>query len=535
MIGVAANPNEWDAAREFFELFKTPWEPAVAGRPYRAVVSTIGRPAGVESSLLLAYGDGQLNVDRAAGVRTDRMPALRRAEWAGASFPIYRGAAAFDGRGPSTLAGSGRALDYSGSTTGCRFRRFGYNLFEEVQHLLTEGQPTSDALTPTLDLHVGLLREALTDSGVPFVEVLPHPSGYDFVCCLTHDIDFFGLRRHVLDRTLAGFVARASVGSLVDVIRRRRTVDEALRNWVALLSLPFVYLGVLSDPWRPLDDYERADAARPSTFFLVPYRGRAGVRPHGGTDASRSVKYDVADVSAALQSAAARGRELAVHGIDAWRDEEAGRAEMGRVARLAGRETAGVRMHWLYFASDSPTRLERAGFDYDSTSGYNDAVGYRAGTSQVYRLPGTRGLMELPIAIMDTALFYADRLGLSRPEALERCRAIIGHARRAGGTVVVNWHDRSLAPERLWGRAYAELLQELDGGAPWFATAADAVEWFRWRRAVTFEAAPGGAVVVHSGPLRPGFPGAVVAVRRPGTRTEERLVLAGGEAQRVEP
>ena len=29
--------------------------------------------------------------------------------------------------------------------------------------------------------------------------------------------------------------------------------------------------------------------------------------------------------------------------------------------------------------------LDEAGFEYDSTVGYNDAVGYRAGTSQVFR------------------------------------------------------------------------------------------------------------------------------------------------------
>ena len=144
---------------------------------------------------------------------------------------------------------------------------------------------------------------------------------------------------------------------------------------------------------------------------------------------------------------------------------------MAQVAPLAGRKTAGVRMHWLYSSSDSPARVEAAGFDYDSTCGYNDAIGYRAGTSQVFRLPGTARLMELPIAIMDTALFYPDRMNLPRQEALDRCRDIVTHARRAGGTVVVNWHDRSLAPERLWGRAYEALLGELDRGGAWFATA----------------------------------------------------------------
>ena len=245
MIGVAANPNEWDTVREFFELFKTPWEPAVEGRTYHAVVSTVGQPAGVAAGILIAYGAAESAIDHAAGVKAERDPTPRQAEWAGAALPLYCGAAEFENGGPSTLRSGRRALDYRASLKGQALWRVGYNLFDEVRHLLTEGQPAEHALSPTLDLHISLLREFLTQSGVSFVEVEPRPSGHDFICCLTHDIDFYGIRRHVFDRTLAGFAARASLGSLLDVIRRRRPLSEALRNWAALLSLP---LGVSAGP-----------------------------------------------------------------------------------------------------------------------------------------------------------------------------------------------------------------------------------------------------------------------------------------------
>ena len=61
-------------------------------------------------------------------------------------------------------------------------------------------------MTPTLELHIALLRHLLLQSGVSFVEIPPRPGDYDFICCLTHDVDFFGIRRHKWDRTLAGFV-----------------------------------------------------------------------------------------------------------------------------------------------------------------------------------------------------------------------------------------------------------------------------------------------------------------------------------------
>jgi hypothetical protein len=72
---------------------------------------------------------------------------------------------------------------------------------------------------------------------------------------------------------------------------------------------------------------------------------------------------------------------------------------------------------------------------------------------------------------------------------LERCRSIIADCAQFGGVLTLNWHDRSLAPERNWDEFYRTLLGELDACKPWFAQARQAVAWFRLRRAVRFESA----------------------------------------------
>ena len=194
---------------------------------------------------------------------------------------------------------------------------------------------------------------------------------------------------------------------------------------------------------------------------------------------------------------------------------------MNELTSLTGRTTAGVRMHWLYFEPDSPRRLEAAGFDYDSTWGYNDAVGYRAGTSQVFRLPASENLMELPLSVMDSALFYRGRMNRSQTDASQDCDQIVANARRFGGTVVINWHDRSLAPERLWDRSYQHLLAEVrKGDRAWFATAVEAVEWFRWRRSIRFsdDARSNTVTVAASAPGTSAA--AVLQVHRPGSAVE---------------
>jgi len=539
MIGVTASAADMEMAGEFFELFKTHWEPAVSARKYRVLLSTDGRIEGMDADLFLLYGSAEQAGDREVHTAVEEVNGPVDIDWGGSSFPIYGPVGVFDGRvDAGILRSAGRPLDYRHRSGQRIVWRVGYDLFREIRHLLSEGQPALRAPTPTLELHIAVLRHVLLDSGVPFVEIPPTPQGHDFTCCLTHDVDFFGIRRHKFDRTLAGFVARASLGTLVDLVRGRRPLSEALRNWAAVLSLPLVHAGLAPDFWRPFESYARAENGRRSTFFLVPHKGRPGVAPDGTSHANRAVPYQASEIREELSEAVARGSEMAVHGIDAWRDAEAGRAEMTALTSLTGQTTAGVRMHWLYFAADSPRQLETAGFGYDSTWGYNDAIGYRAGTSQVFRLPGTETLLELPLSIMDSAMFYPARMGLACEEALRRCAIIVANARRFGGTLVVNWHDRSLAPERLWGRCYQELLAAIStGDRAWFATAGEAVEWFRWRRSLRFvEQAGSPGVTVSASARRSDVPPAVIRIHRPAGAASvpvEELTFDGGQAMRL--
>jgi hypothetical protein len=404
------------------------------------------------------------------------------------AFPIYGALSTFSVTADRCVGiVARRPIDYRRSTDTQLVWRIGYDLFAEVRYLLTEGQPASNAATPTLELHVELLRQILCESGVPFVEIPARPHAFDFTCCLTHDVDFFGLARHRFDRTLAGFLSRASIGSLWDLARGRRTVAEASRNLRTCAALPLIFAGLVRDPWSPFDDYAAVEDGARSTFFLVPFGGQPGVAPDGTVDTLRAVPYGIGEIRTEACVAEERGCELAVHGLDAWRDAGAGRAELAELTAITKRATAGVRMHWLYFDRDSGQRLEDAGFDYDSTWGYNEAVGYRAGTSQPFRLTGTSRLLELPLSIMDSALFSGKRLGLDAARAAQLCDPIVANAKQFGGTLVVNWHERSLAPERLWGRFYRELLEKIErGNRVWFAKAGEAVEWFRWRRSIRF-------------------------------------------------
>jgi hypothetical protein len=532
MIGVVARLEDVEAAAEFFQLFKTPWEIAVPGRKYR-VLLTATEPSGqLDGDVVLAYGSGSYGTDEQAA-RASAADSAHEVTWESLRIPIYAGIRRFHrSSNDGILDTGGGEIGYCSRAGGRTTWRIGYNLFGEVRHLLNAGQPTRFATIPTLELHIALLRHLLVKSGVSFVEVPPRPDKYNYICCLTHDIDFFGIRRHRWDRTLAGFVYRATVGTLVQLMQRRRTLSDALRNWAAALSLPLVFAGLRRDFWQPFDDYAQADGGRASTYFLSPFKQRAGLAPDGTSDSLRRLPYDVNDIQDELRAARTERTEFAVHGIDAWKDAESGLAEQKQLTQVTGHRRVGVRMHWLYSTPESTRCLEAAGFDYDSTCGYNEAVGFKSGTSQAFRPLGRSTLMQLPMSIMDSALFYPGRMSLSAQAALDLCRDVIAAVRRFGGTVVINWHDRSLAPERLWGRPYRVLLSEVENAGPvWFATCTEAVDWFRWRRSIQFRCEAGSGSVVVDAPAPPaGLPAGRVVIRsRVGNSDPEEKALLGGQ------
>lgn len=523
MIGVAASPNDWDIVREFFELFKTPWEPAVPGRAYPVVLSTGAPPAG-GARLTVIYGSRSLPIDEKLGVLAAPCGAPRRVALGGSEATLYGPSCQFSASPAAHGADvSMSGLSYTRRLDGGVYERFGFDLFAEIQHLLTVGQPASEAASPALDLHIEHLRLCLRNHGTTFVEVPPRPAGHSFVCCLTHDIDFEGIRRHGLDRTLAGFLARATVGTCRDVMSGRRTGEEGLRNVASAASLPFVYAGLIADPWRPFETYVQRDAPRPSTFFVVPRRDHAGVAPTGEVRPGRAVRYEAHDVAQQLTRTTDAGHEIALHGLDAWRTTAAAVEERQRIETATSTPVSGVRMHWLYFEDQSPARLDAAGFEYDSTCGYNETVGFKAGTSQAFLPPGCSTLLELPLHVMDTALFYPDRLGLDQGEGLARCLPIVEHAERSGGAVVVNWHDRSLVPERQWNRAYDGLLRDLDERRPWYATALAATSWFRRRRTVTFDWNSDGSIQARLPHGETTVPAVAVELSRPSGQSRTTL------------
>jgi len=488
MVGVIANDSDAPVVHEFFELFKTPWEYYESERFYDVVLISEGRDIpGSSARVLIHYSTSETPVDFDGKVELQTR--ARNLSYKGWRIPIYGASATFHNAQTVFLTDGATSLPvgYQSKVQDRLYCRIGYDLFREVRTLLTSGQPPENASIPAIELHIALLRDLMVSAGVTFVEVPPVPENFAFIACLTHDVDHPAIRLHKWDHTLFGFLYRAIWDSLIQVFKGRRPIRYLVDNYVAVVKVPFVHLGMAKDFWGNFRRYTELEDGSPSTYFVLPFKGRAGTTVSGPAPQFRASSYGAADIADSLEALRISGMEIGLHGIDAWIDSSKGQEEKAQIAKTTGGTCTGVRMHWLYFGDDSYETLEKSGFAYDSTIGYNQTIGFRTGTTQVYKPLQAKRLLEIPLHIMDTALFYPSYMNLTFKDADSKVGHVVDTTARFGGVVTFNWHDRSIAPERCWGQFYAKLIRSLKEKGSWCTSAGSAVAWFQDRRSVCFK------------------------------------------------
>ena len=281
----------------------------------------------------------------------------------------------------------------------------------------------------------------------------PRWGGARFAVALTHDVDTpwkwtpTGLR---------GAAARAKT----DLLRRR--ARSGLREARALVGWPF-HKARGTDPFwsfeRILADERRCDAS--STFFLMADHAHE-------LDGPAAESYEQLRprlVETLLEGAA----EVGLHGsYSAADDGQRLAAEKSRLETLAG-PVRGQRYHFLRVDPHrNLSHVEAAGFAYDSTLGFNDAPGFRAGIAHPFRpwdleRDAPHDIVEVPLAAMDVTLSAERYLNLSARQAEERLRTLLDWAAEHGGGFAVLWHSEQYDSAMLpgWDRLYRRFLDDV--------------------------------------------------------------------------
>ena len=281
----------------------------------------------------------------------------------------------------------------------------------------------------------------------------PRWGGARFAVALTHDVDTPWKWTRLGVKGAAARVKSDLVGG---------RVRSSLRELRGLAGAP-LHKASGTDPFwsfdRILSDERRQGAS--STFFLMADHAHE----HDGPSGEQYEELRPRLVETLLEGNA----EVGLHGsYSAAEDPARISAEKRSLEELAG-SIQGQRYHFLRL---DPHRnlgqLEEAGFAYDSSLGFSDALGFRAGIGHPFRpwdfeREAPHELVEVPLAAMDVTLSAERYLGLSAEEADERLTALLDWAAENGGGFAVLWHseqyDSALLPG--WDRLYKRFLEEV--------------------------------------------------------------------------
>ena len=174
----------------------------------------------------------------------------------------------------------------------------------------------------------------------------------------------------------------------------------------------------------------------------------------------------------------AHGAENGVHpGYRTFLEPERLRQEVQTLQEVLGDQPMGGRQHYLRWRPDTWFHWEACGLAYDSSVGYHDRVGFRAGTCFPYRpwllaLNRQANLIEIPLVAMEQALWRHMRLTPEQGfEALSDC---VTRCRLVGGVFTFLWHNIYLL-DPIYGDLYEQVLDTLVGAEKfeWRAPAAD--------------------------------------------------------------
>ena len=281
----------------------------------------------------------------------------------------------------------------------------------------------------------------------------PRPFGARFAVALTHDVDTPWRWTRVGVRGAAARLKRNALGG---------RAGPAIREARALARAPLHKLRRTDPNWRfeEIVQGERARGASSTFFVIAAHRHPAdGAAP----DAYERLRPRV------VETLRESGAEIGLHGsYTAADDPELLGEEKQALERLAG-PLAGHRYHYLRV---DPHRnlapLEALGFHYDTTLGFADALGFRAGIAHPFRPWDVErdrplDLFEIPLAAMDVTLAEERYLGLPARAAAPRLARLLDWASEHGGAFSILWHpDRfDAATARGWDRLYFWLIDAI--------------------------------------------------------------------------
>jgi hypothetical protein len=177
--------------------------------------------------------------------------------------------------------------------------------------------------------------------------------------------------------------------------------------------------------------------------------------------------YDLRDpkIARVIDSALKQGVEMGVHpGYETFLARPKLREEVERRRKVLNHAKIGGRQHYLRWCPTTWEDWESCDLAYDSTVGFADQIGFRAGTCIPYvpwlwKLDRSADLLEIPLLVMDGTI--VQEMKLRTDESLRAVRELLNRCASVGGVFTILWHNSSLLTP--YAQYYLSILDILSG------------------------------------------------------------------------
>ncbi len=328
------------------------------------------------------------------------------------------------------------------------------------------GSAPEDASLPSLEVRIRELsatieKESLERRGF-FVRKARWPGAAPLAVCLTHDVDNVSRpMEHILK------------------VRDRFEESDFEEAKKGALSL-YDNIGLIAE--------KEEDSGFRSSFYYL------------------SSNYPLDAVRGTARRLDKMGWDIGLHGDFGTHDSPAEmRKAVKRFTDGMGIKPRGLREHYLRFDFGKSWRvMEDTGFEYDTTVGKNDTLGFRLGLATPFHPPDERWrpmrLLELPLSLMDTTLW--GYLKKSEEEGLNDVMRFMDLVEDVEGLFTLLWHQEAVRMKG--GRIYWLILNEIQRRKCFVGSGADISRWWRARE-VPLNVSEDGRLITLGGPTPKGL------------------------------
>ena len=301
------------------------------------------------------------------------------------------------------------------------------------------------------------VSEYLIEKGYHF----NYGDGKKFAIFLSHDIDDISISgRQIFRSFIPSPIHRDHLGS-IKFISSYLKKEKTYINFKKIIEIEKKY-----------------DAT--STFFFLATK-----------DDIFGKKYQLEEIQDEISYIINHKCEIGLHtGFYSFDDLQKIKIEKEKLEKISGKRVAGVRNHVFRFKIPRTWKLlSQAGFEYDSSFGYYDMIGFRNGMCHPfhpYDLSEDKkiDILEIPACIVDIIMF--SYMKIDAGEAWKYIRNLIDTTEKLGGVLSIIWHNWTFCYPvsyagllgREWTKLYEKILEYCYKKNAWLTNGKEIANFF---------------------------------------------------------